>query len=153
MITVSVITSGDNLQQLVDEINQAAWDHANDISRYDVAALSAYLERQDTLFVACHAISDAGRTLLGLASARVELKPYENARWLYVDEVDVCADQRRRGAGQAIMRKLIELAQVAGCKEVWLGAEQDNHAANALYHSLRPDEVTRVIGYTYEIPD
>ncbi len=151
MIAVSVVTLDDNLQQLVDEINQAAWDDANEMSEYDVAALSAYLDRQDTRLVACHDVTDDGRTLLGMASARVEPKPYENARWLYVDEVDVCADQRRRGAGKAIMRKLIELARAADCKEVWLGAEQDNLAANALYQSLNPDDVTQVIGYTYEL--
>ncbi|MBP7686301.1 MAG: GNAT family N-acetyltransferase [Thermoflexales bacterium] len=153
MFAASVVTLGDNLQQLVDEINQASWDAANEISEYDVAALSTYLERPDTVFVACHEVTDDGRTLLGMASARVELKPSGNERWLYVDEVDVCADQRRRGAGKAIMRKLIELAQEAGCKEVWLGAEQDNHAANALYQSLDPADVTHVIGYTYEILD
>ena len=104
MIAVSVVTLVDNLQPLVDEINRAAWDHANEMSEYDVVALSAYLERQDMVFVACHDVTDDGRTLLGMASARVELKPYGNERWLYVDEVDVCADQRRRGAGKAIMR-------------------------------------------------
>ena len=153
MIAVSVVTLVDNLQQLVDEINRAAWDHANEISEYDVVALSAYLERQDMVFVACHDVTDDGRTLLGMASARVELKPYGNERWLYVDEVDVCADQRRKGAGKAIMRKLIDLAEEAGCNEVWLGTEKDNLAANALYQSLDPDDVTQVIGYTYEILD
>jgi ribosomal protein S18 acetylase RimI-like enzyme len=153
MITVGVATLVDNLQQLVDEINWASWDHANEIAEYDVVALSAYLERQDTLFVACHDVTDNGRTLLGIASARVELKPYGNERWLYVDEVDVCADQRRRGVGKGIMRKLIELAKEAGCEEVWLGAEVDNHAAHALYQSVKPDDVTQVIGYTYKILD
>ena len=52
MIAVSVVTLVDNLQQLVDEINRAAWDHANEMSEYDVVALSAYLERQDMVFVA-----------------------------------------------------------------------------------------------------
>jgi len=150
MLAVSVVALADNLQQLVDEINQATWDHANEMSEYEVVTLSAYLERQDTLFVACHDVTDDGQTLLGVASARVELKPYGYERWLYVDEVDVCADQRRRGAGKALMRKLIELAQDAGCEEVWLGAEKNSHAANALYQSLDPDDVTQVIGYTYE---
>lgn len=151
MIAVSVVTVVDNLQQLVDEINQAAWDHSNAMSEYDVVTLSAYLERQDTLFVTCHDVTGGGRTLLGMASARMELKPYGYERWLYVDEVDVCADQRRQGAGKAIMRKLIELAREVGCEEVWLGAEMDNHAANALYQSLNPAAVTQVIGYTYRI--
>lgn len=151
MIVVSVITLNDNLQRLVQEINQATWNDANEMSQYDVAALSAYLKRQDSLFVACHDVVEAGRTLLGMASARLEIKPYGNKRWLYVDEVDVCADQRQRGAGKAIMRKLIELAENADCEEVWLATEVDNHAANALYRSLDPDDVTHVIGYTYEI--
>lgn len=153
MISVRVLTLVDNLQQIVDEINQASWDHANEMCAYDVVSLSAYLERQDTLFVSCHDVTADRRTLLGMASARVELKPYGSKRWLYVDEVDVCADQRRRGAGKAIMRKLIELADEAGCEEVWLATEVDNHAANALYLSLGPDDVTQVIGYTYEIMD
>ena len=105
----------------------------------------------DTRFVACHDVGADGRTLLGIASARVEPKPYGGERWLYVDEVDVCADQRRRGAGRAMMRTLIDLARDAGCEEVWLGAERDNHAANALYRALDPDEVAEVIGYTYVI--
>jgi ribosomal protein S18 acetylase RimI-like enzyme len=153
VIAVNVVTLVDNLQQLVDEINHAAWDHANEMSEYDVAALAAYVARQDTLFVACHAVTDAGRTLLGVASSRVEMKPYGNERWLYVDEVDICTDQRRRGAGKAIMRRLLELAEEAGCTEVWLGAEADNQAAKALYQSLGPDDVTPVIGYTYKLMD
>ncbi len=150
MIAVRIITIDDNLPQLVEEINQASWDDANEMSKFDVEALAAYLKRQDTLFVACHDIAENDRTLLGIASSRLEMKPYDNARWLYVDEVDVCADQRKKGAGKAIMRKLIEIANDTDCKEVWLGTEVDNHAANALYRTLDPDEIAHVIGYTYE---
>ena len=153
MIAVRVITLDDNLQQLVGEINQASWDDANEMSEFDIEALSAYLERQDTLFVACHDIVESDRTLLGIASSRLEIKPYEKERWLYVDEVDVCANQRQKGAGKAIMRKLIEIANDNDCEEVWLGAEVDNQAANALYRALDPDDVAQVIGYTYEIDD
>ncbi len=153
MIAVSVITPGDDLQRLVDEINQASWDDANEMSAYDVEALSAYLERQDTVFVACHERDAQGRTLLGIASSRPEIKPYDKERWLYVDEVDVCADQRQRGAGKALMRKLIEIAEHADCEELWLGTEVDNEAANALYRSLEPDEIAQVIGYTFETQD
>lgn len=150
MITTSVISASDDIKLLVDEINQALWDAANDMSRYDVEALLSYLERQDTVFVACHEVVNAGRTLLGIASSRLELKPYDSERWLYVDEVDVCVNQRRKGAGKALMRKLIEIAQGAGCTEVWLGTEVDNRAANALYRSLDPAEVGPFVGYTFE---
>lgn len=70
MIVVSIVTLADDLQQLVEEINRASWDDANDIAVHDAAALSIYLERQDTLFAACHDVAESGRTLLGIASAR-----------------------------------------------------------------------------------
>ena len=153
MIIVKLVTNDDDLSSLVDEINSASWDDANELSEYDSAALSEYLGQQDTIFVACHEIVEGGRTLLGIASSRLEIKPYGRERWLYVDEVDVCADQRQKGVGTAIMRKLFEIAEEAECEEVWLGAEGNNQAANALYCSLHPDEIAQVVGYTYEIKD
>lgn len=153
MIVVSVVTLADDLDKLVREINQANWDEANDISEYDVAALLVYMARQDTIFIACHDNAGSRRTLLGIASARIECKPYAGQTWLYVDEIDVCVNQRQKGAGRAMMQRLIALATEFGCKEVWLGAEVDNDAANALYRSLDPDDVSEVLGYTYAIGD
>lgn len=153
MILVTVITSKDNLQQIVDEINQASWDDANDMSVYDAESLSVYLKHPDTLFITCYEISNNERTLLGIASSRVEIKPYEEKRWLYVDEVDVCSDQRQKGAGQAMMQKLIEIARESGCEELWLGTEMENIPANALYQSLKPNDIARVVGYTYVTDD
>ena len=151
MIDVNLITPSDDLSRVVHEINHASWDSANEMSVYDVESMFSYLERQDTLFVTCHDISSDPPTLLGIASSRIEIKPYGKELWLYVDEVDVCSDQRRKGAGKAMMQKLIEIANEKGCKEVWLGAEVENMAANALYLSLKPATVSRVVGYTFEI--
>ncbi len=154
MISVERVEAGDDLRPLVDAINGARWDEANDVTPYDAGSLATYLQHQDTVFVACWEQSTSGeRVLLGMASGRFEIKPYDEERWLYVDEVDVCADQRRRGAGGAIMRELIELARAHGCTEVWLGTEVDNEPANALYRSLDPDDVGAVVGYTYELDD
>lgn len=138
----------DDLHLLVEQINGAAWDEANEMTEYDVESLKAYLQRQDTIFVACH---DSEGTLLGIASSRLEIKPYGQELWLYVDEVDVCADQRRRGAGKLIMQTLIEIADARGCGELWLGTEVDNLPANNLYLSLKPDEVSSFVGYNYEM--
>ena len=151
MIIVEAVSQDHDLGRLVDEINAASWDAANDMAEYGVEALREYLGRQDTIFVACHEVTQGQRLLLGIASARVETKPYGRERWLYVDEVDVCADRRRRGAGTAIMRKLLEIAEAARCAEVWLGAEANNQAANALYRALRPDDDRPVVGYTFEL--
>ncbi len=70
MISVTRITTEDDLGQLVNEINQASWDHLNDMTVYDVEALTAYLDRQDTLFVACHDITEGGRTFMVGAKRR-----------------------------------------------------------------------------------
>jgi len=151
MITVEIVTTDDDLDRLVDEINRAQWDDANEMSEYDVAALSAYLACQDTLFVACYDVIGTSRTLCGIASSRLQPRPYGKMRWLYVDEVDVCVDQRQKGAGKAMMRKLIEFAREADCHELWLGTEPENEAANTLYRSLDPGSVERFIGYTYAL--
>jgi len=48
------------------------------------------------------------------------------------------------------MRKFFELADAAGCFEVWLGTEPDNTSAKALYNSLSPDEVAEFVGFNFE---
>ena len=151
MIVATRVGTDDELQALVEEINGGVWDDANEMSTYSADALAAYLQRADTVFVTCHEVQDDGRTLLGMASARIEMKPYDHELWLYVDEVDVCADQRRRGAGKILMQELLTIAEDAGCEEVWLGTEVDNKPARALYRSLDPDDEREVVGYTYEL--
>ena len=141
----------DDLESLVTQINAAVWDDANEMCQYQVDALRAYLQRPDTLFIACYESSGTHTVFAGMASARLEMKPYDHELWLYVDEVDVCADQRRKGAGTAMMNYLLEYAADHDCAELWLGTEIDNHAAQALYKSLEPDEVGEFVGYTYEV--
>jgi GNAT superfamily N-acetyltransferase len=128
MIVVTAVTRDDDLSLIVSEIDSASWDRANEMSAYDTEGLSAYLRCQDAMFLACHDVVDGRRTLLGMASARLQTKPYGKERWLYVDEVDVCADQRRRGAGKALMKELLAIAQQAGCTEVWLGADGNSRS-------------------------
>ena len=115
---VSVITPEYDLERLVADINAAQWDEANEMGVYDVDSLREYLNAPDNVFVACYAVADSVRTLMGFASSRFQLKPYDRERWLYVDEVDVCVDQRQKGAGKAIMTTLINIARANGCAEV-----------------------------------
>ena len=150
MITVSRLSPDDDLEQLVRDINTARWDEANDMGEYSVSALRAYLGHQHTVFIACHDLVDGDRQFLGMASGRLQPKPYDSEWWLYVDEVDVSADQRCRGAGKALMQAFFEIARAAGCDTTWLGTEVDNHAANALYRSLDPADIEQFVGYTYE---
>ncbi|MEM7625360.1 MAG: GNAT family N-acetyltransferase [Planctomycetota bacterium] len=148
---VSLITLEDDLAKLVGDINRASWDNTNGAMSYGEDGLRAYLERQDTFLLTCYEQGEDSKKLLGIASARILIKPYAKELWLYVDEVDVCSDQRRRGVGRKMMEKLLLLARENGCEEVWLGAELKNDGANVLYHSLNPSEVSELYGYTYKI--
>lgn len=147
---VKIISLDDDLEKIVSDINAASWDDANEISEYTVNALKSYLQREDTIFLVCYETSPESSTLLGIASSRIEIKPYSEQLWLYVDELDVCTNQRRKGVGKFIMQNLIKIATDEGCKELWLGTETDNLPANMLYKSLKPDEVLQFIGYAYE---
>lgn len=153
MIIVKSVSHKNNLQQVVDEINQSAWDDDNDLTAYDVDSLRAYLGHQDSIFLVCYEETGNQTTFLGMASARIQIKPYAQQRWLYVDELDVCANQRKKGAGKALMLQLLKIARASDCQELWLGTELDNLAANALYRSLHPEEIEQFIGYTYETSD
>ena len=76
--------------------------------------------------------------LLGIASARIEIKAYDHFIWMYVD---VSSNHRQQGAGEH------------DWQELWLGTEKTNVAGNALYQSLDPDDVDDVVGYNYELSD
>ncbi len=141
----------DNIVELVRQINEASWDAENKIEKYDETSLTSYLERQDTIFISCHEITEKESFLLGIGSARIEIKPYCREFWLYVDEVHVCSDHRRKGVGKQMMNELLQIAHDYDCEEIWLATEIDNMPANALYQSLNPTNASQVVGYIYEI--
>jgi len=53
---------------------------------------------------------------------------------LFVYEVDVVDSHRRRGIGTALLARLAELARERGIRIGFVLTDEDNVAANALYH-------------------
>jgi len=145
------LSENDDLDSIVAQINDAHWDADNEIETYDAAALRAYLQKQDTLFVVCFMIENDSAQLAGIASARILHKPYKPLPWLYIDEVDTTSNLRQRGVATALMNALLKLADERDLDEVWLGTETDNVSANKLYQSLDPDAVDQVVGYTFDL--
>ncbi len=148
---ITRLTIADDLQAIVDSINAATWDDENDMGGWEADDLRAYLERQDTVFICHFGETVNGWQLMGIGSARIEIKPYDRFKWLYVDEVDVSSSHRQKGVGSALMKFFLEIARESGCQELWLGAEKSSVAANALYRSLSADDVDEVIGYNFVI--
>jgi len=147
-ITMRRITSDDDLVKLTQDLNQAAWDKANDIKGYDEKYVREFIEKNDNVLLVAYVDGDVA----GVCLASKNYAPYkDNESWLYIDEVDVSSAFRRRGIGTAMMRKLFEIGREMGLKEAWLGTEPDNTAANALYTSLGPSEIEKSVGYTYKL--
>jgi ribosomal protein S18 acetylase RimI-like enzyme len=71
-------------------------------------------------------------------------------RYLYVDEVDTDESFRRQGVATALMRAAQQIAREMAATAVWLGADDGNDAAQALYRSLGPQEVEPGVVYTYK---
>ncbi len=80
-----------------------------------------------------------GDGAVGMATGTVLLHP-DKPPAMFVNEVGVREDWRRRGIGRAVTERLIAVARARGCKGIWLGTEPDNDAALALYRGLGGDE-------------
>jgi ribosomal protein S18 acetylase RimI-like enzyme len=55
---------------------------------------------------------------------------------LFVNELGVAGSHRRRGIGRRLIQEMLEHAASLGCAEAWVGTENDNVAARALYESI-----------------
>ncbi len=145
------VTESDDLDAIVADINNAQWDAANEMTTYQVESLRYYLQQVDTLFLVCYLTQESASVLGGIASARVQHKPYDKMKWLYIDEVDTAANFRQRGVGSSLMKCLLAYADENDLEEVWLGTESDNMPARKLYESLQPNFIDQVVGFTFEL--
>ncbi|MCH2390225.1 MAG: GNAT family N-acetyltransferase [Nitrospinales bacterium] len=147
---VNLVSVDDDIKELIKQINLSSWDEQDDIEHYSIKTLLAYLEKQDTVFLACYTEVQGIETLTGIASGRLEQKPYDFSKWLYIDEVDTCSNHRKKGVATAMMQTFLKLAKEKHCEEVWLCTERENLAARKLYESLNPNDVGDIIGYTFK---
>ena len=72
----------------------------------------------------------------GLAVVTRVPKLDERAGFLYIDELHVLAEHRRRGIGGALVRSAMDLARGLGLAGIRLLTRPDNRPAQALYESL-----------------
>jgi ribosomal protein S18 acetylase RimI-like enzyme len=144
MVEIKRTSEGDNLAGLAKAIRGAEWGADNEQVDFSESALREIVA--DPNYLLLYAYVDG--KVAGLTLAVRLLKPGKE-HWLYIDELDTHPDFRRMGVGKALMNELFRYAKEWGLKEVWLGTEPDNDAANALYKSLKPTQVEKFIGYTF----
>ncbi|MFK7842063.1 MAG: GNAT family N-acetyltransferase [Sphingorhabdus sp.] len=92
--------------------------------------LQSYLAEETHWLVA--ALLDG--VVIGKATAMVHRRPDKEDE-LYLDEIDVIPELRRKGIAKMILKKILEMAEDWGCEECWLGTEKDNIPARKLYES------------------
>jgi ribosomal protein S18 acetylase RimI-like enzyme len=82
---------------------------------------------------------------VGFVLAYELLRRHGDPSKLFVYEVDVAEEYRRRGIGAALMRELARLARERSIRHGWVLTDRSNEAAMALYESVggvRPHEET-----------
>jgi aminoglycoside 6'-N-acetyltransferase I len=87
--------------------------------------------------------------VIGMASGVHYVHPDKGPE-LWVNEVGVAPPHRKRGIAKGLIGVLFAHARTLGCTEAWLGTEEDNAAARALYRSLDGEEQTMVY-VTFEL--
>ena len=71
---------------------------------------------------------------------------------LFLNEIGVVEDARRRGVARALIEELKRLGRERGCAIMWVLTDEDNDAAMSLYRSTggRPDRTPHVM-FEYDL--
>lgn len=138
---ISVVELKPDTAHLLDRVAPDVFDNAIDADQ-----LAAFLDTPNhRMFLAV----DDG-LVVGMGSAVIMRHP-DKPPQLFINEVGVDTDWRRLGVGRRITQALLDLGKAQGCDEAWLGTEEDNIPARALYRCLDPVDEDRFVLYTYEL--
>lgn len=139
-ITIVRATDGqrDDLELLVSRIE--AEDHPDDARAAARApsGMAESLSRYDALSSdsVWFLIAYRGGRPAGLAALTRVPKLDERAGFLYLDELHVLAEHRRRGIGRALVQSAVDLARELGLAGIRVLTRPHNRPAQALYESL-----------------
>jgi aminoglycoside 6'-N-acetyltransferase I len=86
--------------------------------------------------------------VVGMATGVVYYHPDKEPQF-WINEVGVGDDWLQRGIGRRLMRFLLAKARGLGCTYIWLGTEDDNAAALALYRSVGGAETERIVTFDW----
>lgn len=94
------------------------------------------------------AVAIDGDAVIGMATANEYLHPDKPVQ-IWINEMGVAPAYRQQGIGKRLLRRILDLAVELGFEEIWLGTEDENVAARALYRSLDGKEESFVM-YSWE---
>jgi aminoglycoside 6'-N-acetyltransferase I len=120
---IRLLGHGDD--DVLSRVADGVFDHAIDprLAREFLA------DPRHHLFVA---IDDG--VVVGMITAVDYVHP-DKPRQLWINEVGVAPTHQRRGIARGLLDAMLAHGREAGCTEAWLGTEDVNAAANALYRA------------------
>ncbi len=127
----------------MEQINDARMEIGEPLTQ---ESLTEFLADDRNIYLTVHADGQLAGTLHAIAYAHPAGK-----RYVYVDEVDTDEAFRRQGVASTMLLRAREIARGMGADALWLGADEGNDAAHALYRSLGAQEIEPGVIYTYEI--
>lgn len=95
-----------------------------------------------------------GSVPVGFVSG-VETTHPDKGTEMFLYELGVAADHRRRGVGAALVRALAALARESGCYGMWVATDDANAAALATYQgtgAVRDDEHAVILTWSFGEP-
>ncbi len=128
-------------ESLFEQIAKGVFDEPVDPDR-----LKAYLAQPAHFMVL--AINEG--EVVGQCAAVIHRHP-DKVTELYVDEVGVGSDFRRRGTARQMLDNMLDWGRSLGCEEAWLGTEPDNVAARGLYDSYQGQPVETFVMYVFNL--
>ena len=143
-IRVRRLRAGDSdLKGVAEQLNSTDWYEGSQDFTED--SLRAFVTNEDNFYL----IASIEDKVVGGLHAYGLLHP-DGRKIIYIDEVDTIKQYRRQGVGKAMMVEMLKLATEYDATEAWLGTEEDNLAAMALYKSLNPYEEEQTVIFSYK---
>ncbi len=85
-------------------------------------------------------IAYEGELAVGMITATILLHPDKKPA-MFINELGTLKSHRRQGIATALTEAMITVGRQRGCVGIWLGTEEDNPGALALYRKIADDEV------------
>jgi ribosomal protein S18 acetylase RimI-like enzyme len=87
----------------------------------------------------------------GFVSAAELLHPDKPRPEMFLNELGVLPEFRRRGIARALVRELLRVCKDRGCSEMWVLTDEDNRAAVATYRGTGGRRKSRAdVMFTYD---
>jgi ribosomal protein S18 acetylase RimI-like enzyme len=119
-------------------VRRANSSDGHEVARFDVAFDYDVLSDETRRFL----LDERHHLLLGYVDDRpagfvsaVEIFHPDKRPELFLNEIGVVEDARRRGVARALIEELKQLGRERGCGTIWVLTDEDNEPARNLYRS------------------